>query len=201
MHAWAERVIESLGLKPYIAFMIAALALKETASIYEGALERPQADVSTDYAERVRRGIDAAERLVRDRKIKAIHERAKLNEAFEALRSAEGGIPTEIKEELDRTIFAIVSQIAEHVDAVEDVQKKTQDLLENVRKLSPKNFKVARKEIARFIEYGKEMHSDMVDMYYFLLSIKSELDPETNIGPSFDNPDELKAFLDAELAE
>lgn len=180
--------------------MVAALALKETASIYEGALARPQTDVSPGYAAKLKAQVEVSERLVRARKIKAIHERAKISETFEALR-AKGEISSEIEAELDGTIIAVGNQIKSHSVDIEEVEEESRALLERVKKLSPENFKVARKEIARFIESGKEMHADMVDMYYFLLSIKSELDHETETGRSFHNPDELKAFLDAELAE
>jgi uncharacterized tellurite resistance protein B-like protein len=178
--------------------MTASLALKETAAIYQGALKPLEVGDLADYAANVRRAIDAAERLVRSRKIKAISERAKVSEAFAGLLA--GGLPAEVKEQLDKTILAVSNQITEQAEAIEHVQRDSDELLKKVRTLSPENFKVARKEISRFIECGKEMHSDIVDMYYFLLSLKSELDPEIHIGPSFDNPDELKAFLDAELA-
>jgi hypothetical protein len=181
--------------------MAAALALKETASIYEGVLERPNVDPSADYARQVKVGIDAAERLVRSRKIKAISERMKVNEQFEALHASGRAIPEDVKQQLDETIAAVAQQVEEHAAAVEMVKRDSRHLLEKVRVVTPENFKVATKEISRFIEYGKEMHSDIVDMYYFLLSLKSGIDPEASAGPSFDNPDELKTFLDNELAD
>jgi hypothetical protein len=35
----------------------------------------------------------------------------------------------------------------------------------------------------------------LVDYYYFLLALRAEHDPDARGGPSFDNPDDLAAYL------
>lgn len=183
--------------------MSAALALKEAASIYEGVPERPTGEASSDFLAVVKGHVDVADRMTRDRKIKAIQERAKINEFFQTMTASLDGVTQEVMDELSSATDALSNQIVEHSASVAQVEREAESILREAgeMKLPTQTVKAIRKEFSRFIDAGKEMHSDAVEMYYFLLSLKAELDPDANVGPSFDNPDELKAYLDAELAD
>jgi hypothetical protein len=180
--------------------MTTALALKETASIYEG-VPASLAGSGGDALGVTRDLIEKAENETRERRLAAIRDKAALNEMVSILKASPAGIDEGILRSLDETIEAVGRQASEHAEHVEFVERDAEGVLAAARRAAPDDFKGVRKLIARFIATGKEMHSDIVELYYFLLSIKADLDPDACGGPSFANPDELKAFLDAELSE
>ncbi|WP_398468015.1 hypothetical protein [Tardiphaga sp.] len=179
----------------------AALAFKETTEIYSGGFGALSARGESSYLTNIRRSVDDAERMLNRRKSAAIEERRRLATVFKDMHKA-GEITTEVLTSLDLTISAVSAQATEQADAVEAISIEAETLLAQVRALRIDEYKAVRKEIARFLDYGKVMHSDIVDMYYFLLSLKNEYAEPTHseVAATFDSASDVRAFLKASLA-
>jgi hypothetical protein len=56
-----------------------------------------------------------------------------------------------------------------------------------------------RKLQTRLLKAVTDFINALVDHYYFLLALRAEHDPDAGGGPSFDNPDDLAAYLREQL--
>jgi hypothetical protein len=52
-----------------------------------------------------------------------------------------------------------------------------------------------RKLRTRLLKAEADFINALVDYYYFLLALRAEHDPDARGGPSFDNPENLAAYL------
>lgn len=143
---------------------MAALALKQTAEIYETTPAKHSLEVNT--AADVKKVVDGMEKLVRARKQRAILERATLNATFEAFQR---NVPSELFAQLDETIALISEQIADHRDYVAKVEGDSREMLQDIKGLNEGAYKNAKKQLSRFVDLGHEMHNDAVELYYFAL--------------------------------
>ena len=56
-----------------------------------------------------------------------------------------------------------------------------------------------RKLQTRLLKAEADFINALVEYYYFLLALRAEHDPDARGGPSFDNPDDLAAYLREQL--
>jgi hypothetical protein len=56
-----------------------------------------------------------------------------------------------------------------------------------------------RKVQTRLLKAEADYINALVDYYYFLLALRADHDPDSRGGPSFDNPDDLAAYLREQL--
>lgn len=186
----------------YILLMSAAAALRETATIYGAVPEQLPSGRMGNPLESTKALVAQADDQQRTQKVRSIALRGELDRAVTALiaTGVRSGID-EALENLEQAIADISEQAEKHAAYVAFVQVDSEKLLETIRTNFPGMHKGARKQIAKFIDIGKEIHADIVDMYYFLLAIRSQLDPEAKGGPSFHDPEKLRAYLEAATAD
>jgi poly-D-alanine transfer protein DltD len=143
---------------------------------------------------------DNSQRQARERKLRSIQERAKVSEKLTAL-AAKGPLSPDTIAAIDQALEAVSKQAREHAGYVDYVENDSKRLLNHLKHARPDTFKATKKYVSQYIDIGKEMHADAVNLYYFLLSLKAQFDPSATEGPSFSNPDELQAYLEAALAD
>ncbi|HXO71962.1 MAG TPA: hypothetical protein VN838_23625, partial [Bradyrhizobium sp.] len=108
----------------------------------------------------------------------------------------------------------LLAGVLAHIDGLVEVVSRTIDdqkgrleagRIETDRKISKaastdRNAAGSLRELqARLLKAEADYINALVDYYYFLLALRAEHDPDARGGPSFDNPDELAAYLREQL--
>jgi hypothetical protein len=98
-----------------------------------------------------------------------------------------------------RRVSEVIAQIDEIIvrekGRLSDAMKETDRRIADSSRLNASGTKVLRKLQKRVLKAHMSFINSMVDLYYFLLALRSEFDPESRGGQSFSDPEELARYL------
>lgn len=108
-----------------------------------------------------------------------------------------------VNEEKLQSLLQSIESFIEVVDASLTDNKKALrqselDIARTISELkrsSPTNAKFGRKQLQALFEAEKGAYEVRSGFYYFLLSLRAEVDPESKGGPTFDDPAALETYM------
>jgi hypothetical protein len=102
-------------------------------------------------------------------------------------------------EEALRSIGSFIEAVDRDIEterlAIEQSDLRSRQAVADVRKKSSDNAHFAQKMLKRVREAWVAQHNTKVDLYYFLLALRAEYDPDARGGPTFDDPEALGRYL------
>jgi hypothetical protein len=114
-----------------------------------------------------------------------------MREAF-----ASGEVDTEALNTLSKLIETVDAIIKRDAESVASSQRIGRRMLRESKKNSPPDERALIDSIIREVmRYTTATHNLKINLYYRLLALRAEYDPEARGGPSFDNIDDLLAYL------
>jgi hypothetical protein len=150
---------------------------------------------AADYA----KALPVFEQLARERAAQFISSRAKLAVDIKNILSSSPELRASVLVHIDG-FLEVVSQTIDDQKARLEVGRIETDL--KIAKAASADANAAmllRKLQTRLLKAEADYINALVDTYYFLLALRAEHDPDSRGGPSFDNPDDLAAYLREQL--
>jgi hypothetical protein len=114
--------------------------------------------------------------------------------------AAEPGNETMLRFLRDDVLSRLISSIDVAIKAVGEiraVQAGTKERLDQINALSPQMGRQMRRLEKQYWDALDEQYNAAVEIYYALLALQAEYDPDARGGPSFENADDLIASLDS----
>jgi hypothetical protein len=143
--------------------------------------------------------LPAFEQLSRERVALAIASRTRLAIDIKNILSSSPELLADVLLHIDGLV-EVVSQIIEYQKARFEVDRIETDLkIAKAASVDKDEAGLLRKLQARLLKAEADFIDALVDYYYFLLALRAEHDPDARGGPSFDNPEDLAAYLREQL--
>jgi hypothetical protein len=148
-----------------------------------------------DYA----KALPEFEQLSRDRVAHFISSRTKLAIDIKNILSSSPELLADVLVHIDGFV-EVVSQIIDDQKAkLEAGRIETDHKIAKAASADANAARFLRKLQKRLLKAETNFINALVDYYYFLLALRAEHDPDARGGPSFDNPDDLAAYLREQL--
>jgi hypothetical protein len=148
-----------------------------------------------DYA----KALSEFEQLSRERVAHAIASRTKLAVDIKNVLSSSPELLADVLLHIDGLV-EVVSEAIGDQEARLEVGRIVTDLKIAKAASADRNEAASlRKLQTRLLKAEADFISALVDTYYFLLALRAEHGPDARGGPSFDNPDDLAAYLREQL--
>jgi hypothetical protein len=148
-----------------------------------------------DYTE----ALPAFEQLSRERVAHLISSRPRLADDIKNILSSSPQSIADVLIHIDGLV-EVVGRTIDDQRATLEVGRIETDL--KIAKAASADANAARslRELQkRLLKAGTDFINALVEYYYFLLALRAEHDPDARGGPSFDNPDDLAAYLREQL--
>jgi hypothetical protein len=120
----------------------------------------------------------------------AQYDRARMLEPMLARESLAG---------LDGLIALIDSQIADDRNAIEENAETHRTAIRGITSRFPTEARFVQTQAQKFLDAAIRLHNDLVDYYYFLLSLRADADEDSHGGPQFENAKELDSYIREQL--
>jgi hypothetical protein len=182
---------------------MALAALKDL--VLDDALTRPLAlplsgspagPVSAaDYA----KALPAFEQLSRERIAHAIASRTKLAVDIKDILSSSPELLADVLSHIDGFVEVVSRIIDDQKARLETGRVETDRRIAKAVSADGSAAGSLRELQTRLLKAEASFIDALVDYYYFLLALRAEHDPDSRGGPSFDNPDDLAAYLREQL--
>jgi hypothetical protein len=132
----------------------------------------------------------------------SIGRRASVRESmakeYEALSGGPAAALTVALEGLNKLIALIDDQVLQSKNVLKKNTAMIEASLKSIASSHPMEARFARVQMDKLLEAATRDHNDLVEHYYFMLSLRSDFDPDSRAGPVFDNAKELDAYLRAQ---
>jgi hypothetical protein len=148
-----------------------------------------------DYAE----ALPAFEQLSRERVAHAIASRTKLAVDIKNILSSSPELFADVLLHIDGLVEVVSETIGDQQAGLEVGRIETDLKIAKAASVDRNEAASLRKLQARLLKAGADLINALVDYYYFLLALRAQHDPDARGGPSFDNPDDLAAYLREQL--
>jgi hypothetical protein len=144
-----------------------------------------------DYA----KALPEFEQLSRERVAHFVSSRTKLAVDIKNILSSSPELRADVLAHIDGLVEAVSKVIDDQKARLEAGRIETDRKIANAASVDGNAAGSLRKLQTRLLKAEASFINALVDYYYFLLALRAEHDPDTRGGPSFDNPDELAAYL------
>ncbi|MEA2909257.1 MAG: hypothetical protein QOJ15_1338 [Bradyrhizobium sp.] len=189
----------AIGQTTPINIVMALPALKDL--VLDDALTKPMAlslsgspagPVSVaDYA----KALPAFEQLSRERVAHFISSRTKLAVDIKSILSSSPELLADVLLHIDRLVEVVSKVIDDQKARLEAGRIETDRKIAKAAAADGNAAELLRKLQTRLLKAEADFINALVEYYYFLLALRAEHDPDARGGPSFDNPDDLAAYL------
>lgn len=123
---------------------------------------------------------------------------AQLRQVYADLAAkGENAFSTASRDELGALIERVSERLSHSKDVVSEAERQWRWALDPVKGMPAQEARFLRKQVRRALNQLADMYDNNVDFYYSLLALAAEYDPETRSGPTFDNAEDLVAYLRA----
>jgi hypothetical protein len=158
-----------------------------------GSAARPVS--AADYA----KALPEFERLSGERVAHFVSSRTKLAADIKNILSSSPELLAEVLNHIDGLVEAVCKIIDDQKARLEAGRIETDRKIAQAASADGNTAGPLRKLQTRLLKAEADFINALVDYYYFLLALRAEHDPDARDGPSFDNPDELAAYLREQL--
>jgi hypothetical protein len=108
-------------------------------------------------------------------------------------------LASEVSPTLDKFVEQADKQVSESKARNEHHAKIHRDGIRSIASALPAEARFIQTQVQKFSQAANTLHNDVVDFYYFLLSLRSVGDPEARDGPHFERASDLDAYIRAQL--
>jgi hypothetical protein len=144
-----------------------------------------------DYA----KALPKFEQLCRDRVAHLISRRTKLASDIGNILSSSPELLGDVLTHIDGLVEVASKAIDDQKARLEAGRIETDRKIAKAASTDPNAARFLRKLQKRLLKAETGFINALIDYYYFLLALRAEHDPEARGGPSFNNADELAAYL------
>jgi hypothetical protein len=156
----------------------------------------PAGQVSVaDYA----KALPEFERLSGERVAHFVSSRTKLAVDIKDILSSSPELLADVLNHIDGLVEAVSQIIDDRKARLEAGRIETDRKIAQAASADGNAAELLRKLQSRLLQAEADFLNALVNYYYFLLALRAEHDPDARGGPSFDNPDELAAYLREQL--
>jgi hypothetical protein len=148
-----------------------------------------------DYA----RALPEFEALCRERIAHANSSRTKLAVDIRNILKSSPELLGDVLIHIDGFVEVVSRMIDDQKARLEVGRIETDRKIANAAAADRNAARLLRKLQKRLLKAETGFINALVDYYYFLLALRAEHDPDARGGPSFDNPDDLAAYLREQL--
>ena len=148
-----------------------------------------------DYA----KALPAFEQLSRDRVAHAISSRTKLAVDIKYILNSSPESLADVLLHIDGFVEVVSKIIDDQKARLEAGRIETDRKIARAASADGSAAGFLRELQTRLLKAEADFINALVDYYYFLLALRAEHDPDARGGPSFDNPDDLAAYLREQL--
>jgi len=139
------------------------------------------------------------EQLSRERVAHLISSRTKLASEIGNILSSSPELLADVLAHIDGLVEAASKVIDDQKARLEAGRVETDRRIAKAASADANAASLLRKLQKRLLKAETDFINAVVDTYYFLLALRAEHDPDARGGPSFDNADELAAYLREQL--
>ncbi len=139
------------------------------------------------------------EQLSRERVAHLISSRTKLAVDIKNILNSSPELLAAVLIHIDGFVDVVSQTIADQKDKLEAGRIETDRKIAKTASADANAARFSRKLQKRLLKAETNFINALVDYYYFLLALRAEHDPDARGGPSFDNPDDLAAYLREQL--
>ncbi|MHB8270072.1 hypothetical protein [Bradyrhizobium sp.] len=148
-----------------------------------------------DYA----KALPEFEQLARERIAHSISSRTKLAADIKNILSSSPELLADVLVHIDGLVEVVSRTINDQKARLEAARIETDQKIARAASADRNAARFLRKLQKRLLKAETDFINALVDYYYFLLALRAEHDPDARGGPSFDNPDDLAAYLREQL--
>jgi hypothetical protein len=148
-----------------------------------------------DYA----KALPEFEQLARDRVARSIASRTKLAVDIKSILSSSPELLADVLAHIDGLVEVVSKIIDDQKARLEAGRIETDRKIAKAASTDANAARLLRKLQKRLLKAETDFINALVDYYYFLLALRAEHDPDARGGPSFDNADDLAAYLREQL--
>jgi hypothetical protein len=148
-----------------------------------------------DYA----KALPAFEQLCRERVAHAIASRTKLAVDIRNILSSSPELLADVLIHIDGLVEVVSKIIDDQKARLEAGRIETDRKIAKAASADGNAAGSLRELQTRLLKAETDFINALVEYYYFLLALRAEHDPDARGGPSFDNPDDLAAYLREQL--
>jgi hypothetical protein len=139
------------------------------------------------------------EQLARERAANFVSSRTKLAVNIKNILSSSPELLADVLAHIDGLVEAVSKTIDDQKARLEAGRIETDRKIAKAAEIDGNAAGSSRKLQTRLLKAEADFINALVDYYYFLLALRAEHDPDSRGGPSFDNPDDLAAYLREQL--
>jgi hypothetical protein len=139
------------------------------------------------------------EQLSRKRVAHATASRTKLAVDIKSILSSSPELLADVLLHIDGLVEVVSRVIDDQKARLEAGRIETDRKIANATSADGNAAGLLRELQTRVLKAEADFINALVDTYYFLLALRAEHDPDARGGPSFDNPDDLAAYLREQL--
>jgi hypothetical protein len=148
-----------------------------------------------DYA----KALPEFEQLSRERVARLISGRTKLAVDIKNILSSSPELLADVLVHIDDLVEVASKVIDDQKARLEAGRIETDRKIAKAASVDRNAARFLRKLQKRLLKAETNFINTLVDYYYFLLALRAEHDPDARGGPSFDNPEDLAAYLREQL--
>jgi hypothetical protein len=148
-----------------------------------------------DYAE----ALPAFEQLSRERVAHLISSRTRLADDIKNILSSSPESLADVLIHIDGLVEVVGRTIGDQRATLEVGRIETDLKIAKAASADANAAGLLRELQTRLLRAKADFINALVEYYYFLLALRAEHDPDARGGPSFDNPDDLAAYLREQL--
>jgi hypothetical protein len=148
-----------------------------------------------DYA----KALPEFEQLSRERVAHFILSRTKLAADIKNILSSSPELLADVLLHIDGLVEVVSKVIDDQKARLETGRIETDRKIAKAASADGNAAGLLRELQTRLLKAEADFINALVDYYYFLLALRAEHDPDARGGPSFDNPDDLAAYLREQL--
>lgn len=139
------------------------------------------------------------EQLARTRAAHFVSSRTKLAADIKNILSSSPELLADVLAHIDGLVEAVSQTIDDQKARLEAGRIETDRKIANAASADGDATGLLRKLQMRLLKAETDFINALVEYYYFLLALRAEHDPDARGGPSFDNPEDLAAYLREQL--
>jgi hypothetical protein len=139
------------------------------------------------------------EQLCRERVAHAIASRTKLAVDIKNILSLSPELLADVLTHIDGLVEVVSKIIDDQKARLEAGHIETDRKIAKAASTDANTAEFLRELQTRLLKAEASFINALVEYYYFLLALRAEHDPDARGGPSFDNPDDLAAYLREQL--
>jgi hypothetical protein len=148
-----------------------------------------------DYA----KALPEFEQLSQERVAHFISSRTKLAVDINNILSSSPELLADVLIHIEGLVEVVSKVIGDQKARLEAGRIETDRKIANAASTDGNAAELLRKLQTRLLKAEADFINALVEYYYFLLALRAEHDPDARGGPSFDNPDDLAAYLREQL--